>query len=204
MKSLIRILLPCVLLGASVLVSGAAMADGLMVLWWQVGDAEDFSEDGESLKNVKVTLANGETTSAYDLGVYEARIRETSTGTYLGMLDPEDVSETSFTFESMFVPTVWQADITDFASDSAGYAFVIELGNYEDGTWSTLAISETATYGDLVSSHAIVDTNLGIDPSVLAPWNPTSYVVPEPNSGMLVLVGAVLLVLRRKRERAHG
>ncbi len=92
------------------------------------------------------------------------------------------------------------------AGDSAGYSFVIELGNYEEGgDWSALAISEAMSYGQLLNSkHAIVNTDLGIDPSVLAPWNPQTYVVPEPSSGLMLVVGAALLALRRKRERAHG
>ena len=73
---------------------------------------------------------------------------------------------------------------------------------YESGTWSTLAVSEPATYNDLV--NAIAPAEGGYTPHYVTPWNPAAYVVPEPSSGLLVLVGAALLALRRRKRRAHG
>ena len=207
MRFISRVLLSCVLAGAAtVLVPSVAHADDLMVLWWQVGDPEDFSPDGESLNNVIVQGVNGAgPTTAYDLGVNAARIYESSTDTFLYMLNPADIDHptiVSFDLSQMYVPTLWQANISGFSSGNLEYAFVIELGNYESGTWSTLAVSEPATYNDLV--NAIAPAEGGYTPHYVTPWNPAAYVVPEPSSGLLVLVGAALLALRRRKRRAHG
>ena len=175
--------------------------DGLKILWWQVG-ADDVWDDDVALQGVTVKLISGGTTTAYDLGVTEARIRETTTGTYLKM---EDYTAPSFDLDSSYVPTSWRADISAFDSGSPEYAFVIELGNYESGSWSMLAVSESATYTDLVNNGHI-EVSGDYNPQVIAPWMPTAYVVPEPTSGVLVLVGAALLALRRRRGlgRANG
>ena len=207
MSALRRVISACLLAGAvSAFMTTAAHADDFMVLWWQVGDKEDWSDDGESLQDVTVQGVNGApSTTAYDLGVNAARIRATSgdTVTYLSMLNPAaqlNPTIVSFDTERMNVPTIWQADITDFTSGSPEYSFVIELGNWDGSAWSTLAVSETVSYSDLNDiHHAIAQSNGTYNPNYADPWVATSYVVPEPTSGMLILVGAALLALRRRR-----
>ena len=209
MSALRRVISACLLAGAvSAFMTTAAHADDFMVLWWQVGDKEDWSDDGESLQDVTVQGVNGApSTKAYDLGVNAARIRATSgdTVTYLSMLNPSAVgpgatiARLDYDMGYMNVPTMWQADITDFTSDSPEYSFVIELGNYENGSWSTLAVSETVSYSDLSDMQAVAQSNGAYNPNYATPWVAQSYVVPEPTSGMLVLVGAALLALRRRR-----
>ena len=175
----------------AILFAHFAQADGLMALWWQVGDMTDPT----SLGDVEVRLISGGTTTAADLGVTHARIREVNTGEYLQMLDPQTGA---FDLESINVPMTWLADVTAYASDSPEYAFVIELGNYDGSNWSMLAVSETVTYTDL-AANSHIDNVSGYNPNPVTPWMPSSYVVPEPTSGMLVLVGAALLALRRRR-----
>ena len=191
---------------AAVLLANAVHADGLTVLWWQVGDWQDETETGESLGDVAVERVNGGgMTNAKDLGVTHARIREVSTGTYLKIMDVDEYGNPlGFTLDAIDVPMRWVADLSDFSSASPEFAFIIELGNYDGSSWSTLALSETASYGDLVAQNNIV-TDSDYNPMYATPWMPKSYVVPEPNSGLLVLVGVALVMLKRKRrERAHG
>lgn len=185
----------------SVLAADNVRADDLMVLWWQVGDAGD--EEGYSLGEVAVErVNNGGTTTAAELGVTHARIKETNTGTYLKIMDTDnDGNFLGFTLDSIDVPIMWIADVSAFSGEE--YAFVIELGNYESGDWSTLAISETRSYADLSEdekNRAIAKWTNEYAPAYVTPWAPTAYVVPEPSSGLLVLVGAALLALRRRRE----
>ena len=180
---------------AAILVACTLRAEdsGLCVLWWQVGDWTD----PDSLENVAVERVNGGgMTNAKDLGVTHARIREVSTGNPVLMLDP-DTADT-YSLVAMDVPMTWLADVSAYASGSPEYAFVIELGNWDGSAWSTFAVSETVTYADLASNNHI-DTTSGYNPNPITPWAPSSYVVPEPTSGMLVLVGAALLALRRRR-----
>lgn len=178
---------------AAILIACTVHAEDYAVLWWQVGDFTD----PDSLGDVAVERVNGGGwTTAEDLGVTYARIRDVTSGDYLYMLNPETGD---FELESINVPMTWVADVSKFASGSPEAVFVIELGNYESGSnWSTLALSSTATYADLAANNHI-ETASGYIPNPVAIWMPTSYVVPEPTSGMLVLVGAALLALRRRR-----
>ena len=175
-----------------------ACADELMVLWWQVGD--ELDEDGTSLADIPVKYVDGSGTytTAAALGVEEARLREVSTGNYLMMLDPET---DTFSLDSIGVPMVWQADVSAYSAGSPEYAFVIELGNYESGTWAALATSEAVTYSDLVEVHnAIARWSHAYSPEYVQPWIAEGYTVPEPSSGLLIAAGAVLLGLRRRRK----
>ena len=181
---------------AAILFASAAHADDfsedLTVLWWQVGDLTDPT----SLGNVAVEQVNGGgSTTAAAIGVEYARIREVNSGEYLYMLDP---GGDGFVLESINVPMTWVADVTKFASGSTEAAFMIELGNWDGSTWYTLAVSEVASYTDLAASLHVA-TSSAYNPNPALPWVATSYVVPEPTSGMLVLVGAALLALRRRR-----
>lgn len=186
--------------------SSFAAGDGLEVLWWQVGDWED--ETGASLAGISVERVNhdGYTTAA-ELGVDSARIREVNSGTYLKMLDIDEYGNVlDYSLESMSIPMTWVADVSEFASGSAGYAFVIELGNYQSGSWATLAVSETASYADLyANNHVMTVRDAGsYIPQFATPWAPTYYVVPEPSSDLLTLVGCMLLALKRKRRESNG
>lgn len=187
--------------------SACAEGDGLEVLWWQVGEWDDYSETGESLWRVSVEQRDGSYTTAGDLGVDSARIREVTTDTYLKIMDIDEYGNAlDFTLDSMGVPMTWVADVSSFASGSTEYAFVIELGNYESGTWSTLAVSESVSYADLSrNDHIVTVQNTGsYDPQYATPWAPATYVVPEPDSGLLILVGSALFALKRKRRRVNG
>ncbi len=169
----------------------SARAD-VEVLWWQVGDPLDDT----SLNDVQVTTFHEGVKSAAELGITEARIRVVEDGAYLSMLDVE----TGDTDPAMTVPTDWYATVVSPYA-AAEYSFVIELGNWDwnTGTWTMIATSEVASYTDLKTAGHIAEWD-GTDPSAPAVWNPTSYVIPEPSGGMLMLVGLALLALRRRRS----
>ena len=101
-------------------------------------------------------------------------------------------------------PQTMYAFVTGYAS--AEYSFAIELGSYDSGEWTTLATSASLTYQQLQTGDGVNGSYLTTyDATLPMPqgiWAPTSYNVPEPSSGLLVLIGAGLLALRRGRACA--
>ena len=98
-------------------------------------------------------------------------------------------------------PQTMYAFVTEYAS--AEYSFAIELGSYDSGEWTTLATSASLTYQQLQTGDGVNGSYLTTyDATLPMPqgiWAPTSYNVPEPSSGLLILIGASLLALRRRR-----
>ena len=60
-----------------------------------------------------------------------------------------------------------------------------------------MATSAAATYSSL--SDYIHET-FDLNPGQLAVWTPTQFTIPEPTSGLLLLVGGAMLALRRKQK----
>ena len=182
----------------------SAVASDGEVLWWTIGNdyqsLEAKSEDG------KVVATAGE------LGVTDVRIRYESEGgqsgylTFFELHDDNTVSvhdgSAGFGAESgIGLPANYFGDLSALSGSPASYSFVIELGNYLDGSWArTSMVSEKVSYGDLVAKNHITAWEHDY-PSYGQAWSPSSYtVVPEPSGGILLLIGGALLALRRKRE----
>ena len=84
--------------------------------------------------------------------------------------------------------------------DPSSLSFAIELGNYNDGTWTTLATSGSLDYTSLQSAgYTYMPSSGELALATLTAWAPTAYSVPEPSSGLLLLLGASLLALKRRR-----
>ena len=103
--------------------------------------------------------------------------------------------------ESSPPPQTMYAFVTEYAS--AEHSFAIELGSYDSGEWTTLATSASLTYQQLQTGDGVNGSYLTTyDATLPMPqgiWAPQSYNVPEPSSGLLILIGASLLALRRRR-----
>lgn len=89
----------------------------------------------------------------------------------------------------------------DVGSLGEGYSFYIELIGYDskvygDGT-GVVGQSEWATYKSLADAGSIT-TSLDI-PSIPV-WHGSAYAVPEPTSGLLMMMGLALLSLKRRKE----
>lgn len=80
--------------------------------------------------------------------------------------------------------------------DSPEYSFLVELGHWEGDEWLVMAVSRVASYEELVEGGWTTD-NLQNYPRQ-GPWSP-GFAVPEPSGGLLMLLGASLLALRRRR-----
>lgn len=159
------------------------------VLWWQVPDT------------TIVQTSNGAVLiSDFDAGW--ARIKM-SDGTYL-MSYYTDGS--TFDFGSIDIPMTdstskenpYQA-FTYIPKDPASLSFMVELGNWDSNdTWTSEAISRSYSYQEL-ESYVVSNWSSSGSSSAVAPWVPDSFVVPEPSCGLLMLVGALMLSLKRPR-----
>lgn len=155
----------------------AARATEEAVIWWQVDDDPDVNTFHEGFK------------SASELGATEARVRA-SNGSYLVIPPPDQ--------ESFEIPMdgAWFAVLPE---NPEGLSFIVELGNWESGTWTGIAYSQSYTYTAL-ASHIIQNWSGPDATPAIGPWVAENYAVPEPSSGILLLIGGGLLALRRKRR----
>ena len=84
-------------------------------------------------------------------------------------------------------------------------SFAVEFFNYNesDGSLSLLGWTESITPDELVAQGMIADFRDPKYPQAsYAVWSPMEFAaVPEPTSGLLLLIGGALLALRRKQRK---
>lgn len=179
-------------------------ADGGEVLWWLV------DTDYQSLTG---TTQDGGQMTAGELGVTDVRVRyESDDGARIGYLSFYGVNEDgSVTLHDGHaglggahgagLPAEFFGDLSGLSGTS--YSFVLELGNWAGGQWTqTTMESERVSYDTLAANRHITKWE-NTAPSYGTPWAPTSFtVVPEPTSGLMMILGGALLALRRKRKNA--
>lgn len=97
--------------------------------------------------------------------------------------------------------TTTNQQMTDLGEgwDYQNYSFYVELFNYDFDLdiETSVGVSEWATYDSLVSNGAIIPSGMAIPPTAQL-WVPTTA-VPEPTSGLLLLLGCALLSLTRRK-----
>ena len=90
--------------------------------------------------------------------------------------------------------------LTELGSKNwSSYSFYIELLQWDDvnDREVRVGVSATSSYDDLVSHNHILGSGMTI-PSNLVVWAPQTSTVPEPASGLLLLLGGALLALKRR------
>ena len=168
-------------------------AGGGEVLWWMIG---------ENYGSITGTTEDGQTMTAAQLGVTDARIGyEDASGnrTYLTLygIDDQGTVHALEGAAGVGLPAEYFADLSGISD--LGYSFVLELGHWDNNQWINTSMEASATYQELVAGKHISNWD-NTAPTYGTPWTPSNFsVVPEPSSGLMVLVGTALLMLRRKR-----
>lgn len=169
------------------------------VLWWRVDESDTVDWYGSEI-------------SAYDLasmkgGELYARVSvRDATGAHVKYLNlytfddsepPQIIPSDGATTQQLGVPPVNSfADLGIYSG--AEWSFAVELGNTIDGAWTAYVVSEVRSY-DSLGSHR-TNWTPGMSHVHQIEWVPSSFVVPEPCSGLLLLLGGGLLALRRRRN----
>ncbi len=193
--------------------AGAAFADPT-VLWWMVDSNATVSDgtttstiqdfftsygavDGEtSYYAARVKVQGGDITEDTFLDLYYYDDELGNYSTYDGVYGI-DFSDSGSGYWGAGVPEGMPADIGSYSGTaSPEYTFLIEVGQVVDGSWTTIASSEPSNYsglGDHISTGVIEVPDF-------TPWTPTTFTaaVPEPSSGLLLLIGSAILALRRR------
>lgn len=188
-----------VFVAAAIMIAAAGSceaAEGGEVLWWLI-DTDYEKISGQT--------AQGPTMTAKELGVNGARVRYQigdEIGGYLPLLglDNNDMLVQYDGINGVELPAEYFGSLSGVSG--ASYSFVLELGNWANGEWvKTSMESAPASYESLALGKHITKWE-DLTPSYAKPWTPTQFqVVPEPNSGLMLLVGGALLALRRRRSR---
>lgn len=146
------------------------------VLWWMIDSNNKIEFDYVILKATQEGFY--EDSKAIELDLLEGEGAEFSSGPFTTTEDA--MSELGLT-------------------NPSSYNFFIELVRIEEGkNHQTVGVSEMASYGDLLDGYHIRPSDTQI-PDNFVVWAPITY-VPEPTSGLLLLVGVTLLSLRRRRN----
>lgn len=93
-------------------------------------------------------------------------------------------------------------ELTVFAqmpTTQTGYAFYVLLYNSSDKVLRYARVSDYDTVNNVVSDYSPFSGNM-VNGAYATPLVASSFVAPEPSSGLLLLIGSAALLLRRKRK----
>ncbi|MCQ2367928.1 MAG: PEP-CTERM sorting domain-containing protein [Kiritimatiellae bacterium] len=161
---------------AALLIAHLASAE---MLYWMIGDSTNGGSNTIEFNYAVVYAVNG-----------ESKIALPNNGEDGEIYGNEELSPITTTNPQM----------TEFGEgwEYQNYSFYVELFNYDFdlGIGTSVGVSEFATYDSLVSNGHIIPSGMGI-PETAKLWMPTTA-VPEPTSGLLILIGLASLALKRK------
>ena len=182
--------------------------DDSTVLWWWFDETTEIEEIGGGSTTIDQLTGRGDAEGKTVNGIRVAAYNGDSLLGYLTIADPDGVPGEYFPmpatdFDSGNADS-WSAgptyaNITPYAT-TPGVTFMIELGNWDDTLpegekWQILAHSDAETPGALDNF-----INNSLDMQTELEWTGGHYSVPEPSSGLLLLIGGALLSLRRRRS----
>lgn len=108
-----------------------------------------------------------------------------------------DMAEAEGTAPNNYV-SITSSELGQYGAD--GYSFFVEMVNYSNDEFQTVATGATYSYNELVSSGYVATGPTSIPAAQAAAANMGSP-IPEPSSGLLLLMGGAMLALRRRRQK---
>ena len=190
MKKSLMVILAAALTGAAW--AGDTSAD---VLVWYLDTDEDMEHTGAAFDTIKFWAVDvNDSTHTIDL----------AGRTYVTGQDLVESSSAAGTGDTITVPnevaptTVWGEYYTNLSGLETGYSFWMELylgDSKVDRMLQPVTWDQFQEY--MVSSSDLVN-DLNLSPAA-GLYNFASTMVPEPSSGLLLLIGGALLALRRRR-----
>ena len=170
-----------------------AMTSQASYLYWQVSESMGDKFNGHDITGYQVRAVNGN--NEYLLSSYE--YKPSSSGY-------QDIGTTVAPAVAYNADLAANLTVTVDASTvntySSGYTYYIEIVGYDNSVYGdntgVIGISEGLTY-EQANSH--VTGTLQSISSIPPAWTGEAYAAPEPTSGLLLLVGASLLALKRRK-----
>lgn len=104
-----------------------------------------------------------------------------------------DVQTVEFSAGSTPMMSMEWAEVADLNTSN----FYIELYNYDSSKneWESVGVTQYASYTSLAASGALTSSLV----SVPTAWTGGTMMVPEPTSGLLMLLGVAALGLKRRK-----
>lgn len=170
------------------------LADEAGVLLWMVDNPEIVDRGSVagyvSPEGLSATAARVVATDSDGASVYLNLCYDAGDGDFV----VTDISLASLTSDYRAGP-LWAS--FSGLDNPESFFYAIELGTVSDGGWTALAVSDVYTFAQLDRFTSYDAMSVPVDI-----WMPHSYSVPEPSSGLLLIMGMAVLALRRKGKRS--
>ena len=162
------------ILASAVVLAGLAVHAG--AIYWQMSSmSTNVDPDNWTMARIEVVDQDGNSIS--------------DPQTYLSLADDADVK-----YLAKGEDGAW-FDVTGYDAASPERYFLVELVN---DNLETQGAGTPVAWSDI--SHLVVSDFSSVTPISYTAWNNPGFVsVPEPSGGLLMLLGASLLALRRRR-----